>query len=155
MWIAVSYEGYARELIHDLKFNAHRSTSGPIAGMCSAVLPVLHGFTATGLPTNSMHIRQRSFDHTKLIAKRIALTQKLPYYPLLRRVKNVKQTGSSRAERLQHMKNAFEPRSTYAIKGSKILLVDDVMTTGASIEEAARALKKAGAKEVCGIVFAR
>lgn len=155
VWVASSYESFPRGLIHDFKFKAHRSAVTPIAEMCVATLPFLEGFIITHVPSSPPRIRERSFDHAKLLASRISRLQHLPHFSLLRRVKNVRQTGASKAERLRHMDGAFVSKSEYVIKGAKILLVDDVMTTGASLEEAARVLKMAGAKEICAVVFAR
>ena len=65
------------------------------------------------------------------------------------------QVELSEEERKENIRNAFSIKNGGQILGKKILLVDDVYTTGATMEECARVLKKAGAKEVIGIVIAR
>jgi len=65
------------------------------------------------------------------------------------------QVELSEKERQKNIKNVFSLKNPVEIKEKKIFLVDDVYTTGATMEEAARVLKKAGAKEVWGVVIAR
>jgi ComF family protein len=96
----------------------------------------------------------RGFDQSKLIAKSLA-RGRYKYSPLLRRLKKIHQIGANKKQRQEQLAGAFMAVNKYLIKNAKILLVDDVATTGASLEEAARTLKKAGAKEVSAVVFAR
>jgi predicted amidophosphoribosyltransferase len=65
------------------------------------------------------------------------------------------QWSQTRAERFVNMKNAFSMRNNSAIGGKRLLLVDDIMTTGATMFEAARLLKKSGAAAVVGALAAR
>ncbi len=154
VWVVTKYDGIAKNLISELKFDSRRGATEPIAKLCLNILPIFEDFIVTHLPTSPQHIRSRGFDQAKLIAKDLA-RQRYHYSPLLARIKNVHQTGSTKATRQKQLDGAFRARNKYMIKGSKILLVDDVATTGASLEEAARTLKKAGAKEVSAVVFAR
>lgn len=154
VWVVAKYDGYVKDLIGELKFDSRRDASGPIAELCLEVLPLLEGVIVTHLPTSPLHIRRRGFDQARLIAKALA-RGRYHYSPLLARIKNVHQIGASKVTRQKQLKGAFRARNKYLIKGSKILLVDDVATTGASLEEAARTLKKAGAKQVSAVVFAR
>ncbi len=155
VWVASVYEEASRRIIHELKFEARRGAITSVAEQMLRCLPLLDGHIITFLPTASDHLRSRGFDQTKLIARYIGQRCNLPVYPLLYRNLKSHQVGASRSERINQIKNAFSSRSEHLIRGSKILLVDDVMTTGASMEEAARQLRKAGAREVSGVVFAR
>lgn len=154
VWVVTKYQEIAKDLISELKFDSRREAAKPIAKLCLSILPILDEVLVTHLPTSSLHIRRRGFDQAKLIAQMLALG-KYRYAPLLRRIKKVHQIGSSKAIRQKHLKGAFIAVNKYMIKNSKILIVDDVATTAASLEECARTLKRAGAKEVSAVVFAR
>ncbi|HXM02646.1 MAG TPA: phosphoribosyltransferase family protein, partial [Chthoniobacterales bacterium] len=65
------------------------------------------------------------------------------------------QTRFSRKERLQNLQNAFELRKGTSVLGKRLLLVDDVLTTGSTLDECARVLKSHGAKSVCAVTVAR
>jgi predicted amidophosphoribosyltransferase len=76
---------------------------------------------------------------------------------LLRRADKAHQVGATRQERLDHVQDAFwvAPERIDQVRGQQIVVVDDVMTTGASLHEAARALRAAGASHITGMVLAR
>ncbi|MEK7472381.1 MAG: phosphoribosyltransferase family protein [Patescibacteria group bacterium] len=154
VWVVTKYKGLAKDLIGELKFDSRRDAAEPIAELCLSILPLLDNYIVTHLPTSSSHIRQRGFDQAKLIARLLA-RGRYRYTPLLRRTKKIHQIGASKAIRKKHLAGAFIAINRYMIKNSKILIVDDVATTAASLEECARTLKKAGAKEVSAVVFAR
>lgn len=154
VWVVTKYEAIAKKLIHELKFYSRRGAAEPIALLGLGILPLPDGHIVTHLPTSSLHIRRRGFDQSKLIAKSLA-RGRYKYSPLLRRLKKIHQIGANKKQRQEQLAGAFMAVNKYLIKNAKILLVDDVATTGASLEEAARTLKKAGAKEVSAVVFAR
>ncbi len=77
------------------------------------------------------------------------------HVPALARLGQHRQVGARRQERLISLDGAFRARAEYLIKDSHVLLVDDVLTTGATLEAAAKALKASGAKTVDAVVFAR
>jgi ComF family protein len=110
------------------------------------------GFTIVNVPTTNRHIRTRGFDHSQRTASYLAKQTDLPHQTLLARTNNSVQVGKSRAERLESIKGSFRAATA---PPKKILLVDDVITTGATLSECARVLKKAGARHVYAVVLAK
>jgi ComF family protein len=109
------------------------------------------------VPIHSSRERWRGFNQAKAIAQVIAEKTNLPYYPdnLIKIKKTKTQVGLKRKDRLENLKNCFSILNSSQIKNKTILLIDDVYTTGATMEECAKILKEAGAKYVYGITAAR
>lgn len=101
--------------------------------------------------------RKRGYNQSALLAKQLALGTGLAYddTSLVRGRDTVSQTTLGRQDRLFNMTGAFVCKNPSAVKGKVILLVDDVATTGATLEGCASALKAAGAKKVFAYTFAR
>jgi ComF family protein len=119
--------------------------------------PNFTNFILIPIPLNEKRLKWRGFNQAEEISKELSKFLKLPLVSdCLLRVKNsypqVELTAEARKE---NVKNIFSCQNKKEIFGKKILLVDDVYTTGATMEEAARVLKESGAKEVLGIVVAR
>lgn len=155
IYVATSYEGIYEQLIHALKYDVKREAASPIAHIMNEVLADNLGSLLCPVPTAPARIRQRGFDHAKLITQYLAKYSGMEQKLLLGRKTNVRQVGSSRAERIEHMENEFLAKSPEFIKDKNIILVDDVITTGASLSGAANTLISAGAKSVKAIVFAQ
>ncbi len=153
VWVHTDYDGIARQLIHSYKFNHSREAADTMANLMHKTLPLLDKVIVVPVPTATARIRQRGFDHTKLLTKKLAEQLKLPHYQALQKLGQTKQVGNKRATRRTQLTGAF--RFTKALTDQRILLVDDVVTTGATLEEAARTLKLAGAKTVDAVVFAQ
>jgi ComF family protein len=107
------------------------------------------------VPTASVRIRLRGYDQSELIAKHLARKRKMRHMTLLRRYGRSRQVGSGRSERFEHLKKALQARPGAAIADRHVLLIDDITTTGATLEAAANVLKEAGARSVDAIVFAQ
>jgi len=105
------------------------------------------------IPTATRRVRQRGHDHALLLAHHLSRLAGIESVTHLARTGQAHQVGSSRAERLRQLQNAFRPAGP--LKGKNIILVDDVLTTGATLEAAARELKRAGARTVSALVFAQ
>lgn len=154
VWVSAQYQNVAKDLIHAIKFERAAFASKLIANTIADQLPFLEDVIVTNVPAINRHVRARGYDQSRLIAKELAKTKGLHYAPLLRRLGTTSQTHAKREERLRAIKGQFWTNSKM-IDGSSILLIDDVLTTGATIHEAVRVLKLAGAKEVNVAVFAR
>jgi len=156
VWVAVSYEGVAAQLINRLKFSRTQAAGSIIAHIMSNQLPTFPEDTiVVHAPTASQRVRQRGYDQAQLIARELARFKALPYQPLLRRKGKTRQVGANRQERLQQLQSAYYCPRPELVRGVKVLLIDDVLTTGATIETAAKVLKRAGAKEVRAALFAQ
>ncbi|HMW86001.1 MAG TPA: ComF family protein [Nitrospira sp.] len=109
------------------------------------------------IPLHPTRLRQREFNQSLLIADRIGSARRLPvsYRNLIRTVDTAPQTSLPRAARLQNLRKAFAIRQPKEITGARILLVDDVFTTGTTASECARVLLTAGAKQVAVLALAR
>lgn len=105
------------------------------------------------VPTVRSHVRERGFDHTLVVAKYIAKKRRLRVSTSLRRQTATKQRDASRSQRIRQAKDAFTVRGT--VRPVPYLLIDDVVTTGATVRFASQALVDAGASEVWVAAVAR
>ncbi len=155
VWVAAEYKEVNEQLIRQLKFGNVVAASRPITLIMDEALPHMSHNIVVHVPTGTRRVRSRGYDQAKLLAKGIAKLRDLPFGGLLMRLGHTRQLGAARRERTTQLAGMFRPTHPYLIKDAHVLLVDDVMTTGATLEEAARTLKKAGAKKVDAIVFAQ
>lgn len=150
------YEGLAKEIVHAAKYERAKAGLVEIAQMMSTLLPYFgDDIILTHVPTASSRVRERGYDQAEIIAKWLGRHQRAPYARLLARLGQAHQVGSKRSERISHVRHAFRAIHEAKVKGAHIVLVDDVCTTGASLESAARMLKRAGARRVDAIVFSQ
>ena len=149
-----AYDAGPRALILDLKLRDQQAAARPlIDGMTRALLRVgTSAQTITWVPGRRADIKRRGFDHAHVLALGVACTTGLSPVALLARVGDqVDQAGLRRAERLANLRNAF--RAT-ACSGT-ILLVDDLVTTGATAAACAAALRAGGARRIELLVACR
>lgn len=127
---------------------------GGVLGECLPELPAETHFVP--IPTIAAHRRRRGYDHTNLMVRAVVKQRGGHPTPLLIRQTNSVQIGKSRAERLQQAKKAFALDRRYVIEpDAPYVIVDDVYTTGATINAAAQLLREAGARNVWVAVAAR
>lgn len=147
------YDSIGEELVKKLKFEHSTAGARDVARELTALVPDTKDLIITHLPTATSRVRERGFDQAKLIAKRLSTDAGLPYTVFLARSGGARQVGASRNERFAHTSGMFRIRHQQLLTGATILLIDDVITTGASLESAARTLRANGAKRVYGLVF--
>lgn len=149
--------GLIDALIHDFKYNSVRALAAPLAEILHQALPATTDPTIiVPLPTISRHVRARGLDHTYLLAKHLTKFQpNSKVSRILIRNQNTVQVGSKRKDRLSQASTAYaiapntivDPKSTY-------LLLDDVWTTGASMQAAVKKLRQAGVQNIFIAVLA-
>jgi ComF family protein len=154
---AVRYEGTAKDLVWKLKFGRARAAADEIATILAerTVFASPDHIIVTHAPTAMTRVRQRGYDQAALIAKSFAGRTGITYQPLLVREGKNKQVGASRAVRSKQLQGAFRPIHRRDIENAHIIIIDDVVTTGATLEAAAQTLKSAGAGRIEAIVFAQ
>lgn len=148
------YEDILAEAINQLKFHGIKRISKRLGRLLLSLdLPETDGIVP--VPMTIKRLRERGFNQSLLIARVIAKESKVPLLmdTLLKKKETPPQIGLSAKERLLNLKNAFEVKGN--IKGLRLLLVDDVMTTGATVTECSKVLMKAGAEEVIVLTLAR
>lgn len=154
-WVVDAYRGPMGDVIKGMKIVSMRQVATVLGEILASRLPRLPSHVViVPVPTLRSHIRQRGFDHTRIIATTTSRHLKVPVEFLLRRIGKSMQRGATGAQRRQQAKEAF--RVEGVINPDAIyLLVDDVVTTGATIREASKLLRAAGAKDVWVAVLAR
>ncbi|MBE0425047.1 MAG: ComF family protein [Nitrospirae bacterium] len=148
------YDGVLAEAINQLKFYNVKRLLKPLGRLLlNFDLPEMDGLVP--VPLSIRRLRERGFNQSLLIARVISKNIRIPLLmdTLLKVRETPPQTGLSAKERLLNLKNAFVVKGN--VEGLRLFLVDDVMTTGATVTECSKQLLKAGAKEVVVLTLAR
>ncbi len=152
------YEGLARKFVLDLKSRGREYIAGYIAEYMYLYYSSLgaEADVITAVPSTGKTLKRRGFDHTALIAAAFSERSGIPYAVLLERVAHRKdQTELNYYDRFAAVRGSFEIADLARAANKTILLIDDVLTTGATASECAAVLKAAGAKRVNVLTFAR
>ena len=154
-WCVGERSGVLQRLVGDFKFQNMFAAYHPLSELFDQTIDQLPLNTVVvPIPTVASHIRERGYDHTLLVASQVARVRKLKTNPLLRRINTSKQRGVGRADRIAQAKSAFAVEKTLD-PNTPYLLIDDIVTTGATIKYAAEALRSAGATQIWVAVIAR
>ena len=151
------YDGSLRELIHLFKYGGVRPLAGPLGRLLLRAMPRERRFdVVVPMPMHWLRRWRRGFNQSKLLARIAAGRLSLPILNAVRRRRHTRpQAGLTNSQRRANIAGAFAVTKSNAIRGRRVLLVDDVLTTGATAAACARALKDAGAKSVTLLVVAR
>ena len=164
---ALSYEKpLVKKIIHQYKYEPLiRELAQPLANIIISHLLLveadknnfLNDFVLVPLPLHAKRKKWRGFDQAQELSKEIGNYFDIPVLDniLTRQKETPPQAELGKEEREKNIKDAFLCKNKNLITGKKIFLVDDVYTTGATMQEATKILKSAGAKEIWGLVIAR
>ncbi len=153
--------GVVREFVHRFKYDRHFYLRHPLTDWLAETLddariraqPI---DALVPVPLHSARFREREFNQADVLAELLA---KRTGTPLLRALKRIRytttQTRLDRHERMENLRNAFRVRDTPAVQSRHLVLVDDIFTTGSTVDECARVLRAAGAASVRVVTVAR
>lgn len=139
-----------------MKVDCYRQAGVLIGQALEEALPRPTGdIIVTSVPTADARRRERGFDHGVVIAKEFARIHGMRYRSLLIRYGRLKQAGASVSSRRLQVQGAFAACKRADIAGKDIILIDDVITTGSTLDEVTGVLKRNGAASVTALVFAQ
>jgi ComF family protein len=152
-----AYEGKLRQLIHLYKYAGVRTLARPLGDFMAAALPRDERFDAIApIPLHWRRQWQRGFNQAQLLAQTLSRRTAIPVIQTLKRSHSTAmQAGLSNTARRLNVSAAFHCRHPEGVAGKKILLIDDVMTTGSTASACAAVLKRAGASRVALLTVAR
>lgn len=152
-----SYDGALKGLIQLFKYDGVRPLAKPLGAWLAQALPRDQKFDALApMPLHWRRHFRRGFNQAALLAKELSKRTGLPVKSVVTRRKSTeKQALLTRAQRRLNVSGAFKVPDADAVRGKRILLIDDVFTTGATLNACAGALKRAGAAHVSALTLAR
>ncbi|MGZ5538323.1 MAG: phosphoribosyltransferase family protein [Chthoniobacterales bacterium] len=153
--------GLVRKIVHDFKYGQQIHLRYPIADWLAETLddPRLYGRhfdIIVPVPLHPTRKRERGFNQAELLAELLCARNGLTMRLVLERIRyTTTQTMFDRTERMENLRDAFRLRKKMDVRGLRVLLIDDVLTTGSTLSECARVLKRAGAISVHAATAAR
>ena len=149
-----------KEIIHQFKYRSHRSLARPLAHLLHSAYRLhfeqLASDAMIAVPMHPSRERERGFNQTAELCKHFSRSTHIPIEQVLLRKRPTKvQAGLSRRERRLNLRGAFKVSRKERIEGRSLLLIDDVFTTGATVNECAKILKESGARRVHVLTVAR
>jgi Predicted amidophosphoribosyltransferases len=152
-----AYEGRARQLIHLFKYEGMRPLGAVLGRWLLRALPRNARYDALApAPMHWWKRFRRGFNHAELLAKELSRATGIPVLDCLqRRRPGAAQAGLNRSQRRRNVTGAFALRSGLDLQGKRMLLIDDVLTSGATLNALARVLRQHGAARVDALTLAR
>ncbi len=157
---AYVYRGVLPPMIRAFKFGGRRKIGEALADWMAGLWPrkpelgTPHALVP--VPLHPRRERFRGFNQASILARSVGRQAHVPVLEAIIRAKNTPpQRGLSRAKRLKQLTRAFAVKRRIDVTGSRLVLIDDVMTTGGTLNECAKVLRQAGAAEVRAYVLAR
>ena len=153
--------GVVREFVHRFKYDREYFLRHPLAEWAAEALEderiKAQPFDfLVPVPLHSARRRDREFNQAEAIAELLAKRTRVPVYTALKRIRyTTTQTRLDRRERMENLRGAFHVRHPARVLSRHLLLVDDVFTTGSTVDECARVLRQAGAASVRALTVAR
>ena len=157
---AFAHDGPIRHALARLKYEGARRLAGPLSEAATPTLRLLIEVTGivpiVPVPLHRERLRVRGYNQAELIARALCSRSSLPFADLLERVRpTTKQHRLDRAARLANLREAFGMRETVRAVPRTLILVDDIITTTATLEACASVLRAAGVRDVYGFALAR
>jgi ComF family protein len=155
---ACVYDGVARKAIHGLKYRHRETLARPLAQLLEVDLRrrPLRLDLLTPVPLHPRRLAERGYNQSELLARELGGRLGIPVIDCLKREKETRaQAGLKAAARQVNVREAFGLSRSTALDGLRVGVVDDICTTGATLEDCARALRTAGCAAVWGIAVAR
>lgn len=155
------HQNLTQNLIKNFKYQYLQILQAPLTKILAKKIEQLNlnkDFIITNVPLHPKKRKKRGFDQTEILAKNLSTKINAPYYPLLKRCKNTKpQAQLERIERLDNLQEAFVAKEIdqNLVQNKTIILIDDVATTGTTLNEAAKALLRLAPKEIIALVLAK
>jgi len=156
-----SYEGLMVEVISRFKYQGASRLAKPLSRLLSEYkdpqLPFSEFDLILPVPLHPQRLRRRGFNQSLLLARRVSRQHSIPLdFKTLQRIRHTQpQTELSGSERQKNIRGAFKVQDPSLVEGKRLLLIDDVFTTGATVQECSKVLLKAGAKRVDVLTLAR
>ena len=155
---AFRHDGVARRALQRLKYGGAARLAGPLAAAALASFDELLAISGPAplvpVPVNVVRARERGYNQALLLARALAAARGLPVHDLLARSRaTARQHGLDRSARLANLRAAFTVRRAPA--PARVIVVDDILTTGATLSACAAVLRAAGASQVFGFAVAR
>jgi ComF family protein len=153
--------GMMRDLIHRFKYQhdyrlRHQLADWLAESLRDARIQARPFDFLVPVPLHPARMREREFNQAAVLAGMLAERSGTPVLDCLRRVRyTTTQTRLDRTERMENLRNAFDLRKNMSVQGRHLILIDDVLTTGSTVDECARVLRKAGAGSVRVMTVAR
>ncbi len=164
---SIVYKGTVKKLLYNFKYKPYLSDLASVLtdlfyegiiqkeAFQSALRPQA---VLVPIPLHATKYRKRGYNQAKILAAGLGQKLSIPVVDLLKRTKNTPtQVGLPRDRRIENIKGAFAVSDKFGgkVNGATIFLVDDILTSGATMSEAAKILKKAGASKVYGLALAK
>ena len=160
-WAPFLYEGPVRECLHHFKYRERALLAKPLSErlvhFAKTFLPLTGFDVLMPVPLFSKRERERGYNQSLLLSRPLSVAAGLPLFTrsLLRSRETASQISLSKKGRLKNVSIAFRVRSPHLLQGKRVLLLDDILTTGATANACAATLKEAGASSVCVLTLAR
>ena len=152
---AISYDGFVKEKILQYKF---RNAKYLAPAFAEILVPKIDKYSPdfdfiVSVPISRKRLRERGYNQSDLIARYLSKFANIQYKAdlLVKTKNNLRQSELDLNERKENVKDAYSIKNVEVIKKKKIILIDDIYTTGATLNECAKILKNAGADEVIGV----
>ena len=164
-FIIMDYIGSVKKLIYVFKYKPFVTDTQHVIGelfyegliqkeAAMRILGEKHDVLLMPIPLHKNKLRQRGYNHAAILTKQLAKRLGVSFCDCLIREKETKiQAGLSKKERKENIHDAFRVTKNVILKEKTVFIIDDIVTSGATFVEAARMLKKAGAKAVYGLAF--